>query len=98
MAGKWEISERGAAELDSLSKKLYSSCPDLEAANGKLKRILQENPAIGPHKNDIQECIDTIESISKSAKEGTELLSGRIHSTAVRIRAIVANKRFKMGK
>lgn len=98
MAGKWEISEAGASELDSLAAKLESSCQDLENANNKIAQVIQENPAIGPHKKEIEDCINTIEKASKDAKEDTELLAGRIRSTAARIRNLVHKKMIRLGK
>lgn len=97
MSSKWEISENGAAQMESLARKLAGSCGDLNDANKKLLQITTENPALGPHKKDIETCIQNVGGIAKEGRENTEDLAKRIVGTAGRIREIVAKKRFNLG-
>ena len=99
MGDKWEISEEGAEELDKLATDLSASCQDLINANEKIASITEENPLLGPHKDKIEKCIETINKISQSAKNDTEELTAKIRSCAARIRGIVERDRYNnLGK
>lgn len=91
MAGKrYEISERGAAQLELVSKKLRSSNTDIENAGKKLSSKLDSCPALGPHKTQILQDIYELNLAMKASTDANEELASRIDRIVAKIQLVLS--------
>ena len=94
MAGKrYEISERGAQQLEIVAKKLRTSNTDIEAAGKKLSSELESCPALGPHKTQLLQEIYELNLAMKASTTVNEDLAQLIDKIVIRIRTVVAKRR-----
>lgn len=97
MGMKWEISEDSVMEMNALSNQLNECSDDLQRTNDKMKYLVDNSQALGPHRREVADIMAGIELIVKKSSNDTKGLAGIIKNVAIKITDIVADASIRGG-
>lgn len=97
MGMRWEISEDSAEKMNILSGQLNECSDDLQRANDKMRYLVDNSPALGPHRRAVVDIMAGIELVVRKSSDDTKGLAGIIKDLAVKINDIVADASIRGG-
>lgn len=97
MGMRWEISEDSAEKMNILSSQLNKCSDDLQRANDKMRYLVDNSPALGPHRREVAGIMAGIELVVRKSSNDTKGLAKIIKDLAIKINDIVADASIRGG-